>query len=667
MSAGPADAVRVLAGGDVAAEARALGPVAGFVYLVRALPGQRRRSPWATFRWAQEALGLPDHLVNALGQLVLAAERGEGPWPAEGLLDSVPFHDVCYGLLLPLSGLAPARSLRLFGVRGPTGERLDTKARRRLTAEFLAREDLGLSLVDKVCLIRNDPWRGRPLGTSLNVLVDVLAQTTFASPTALRQELGRMGDLQELFVRHTERSRSDPPLTTREVLVALRTIRGLSVARKKETLRSLLERMGRLERFFLLGFLRSGSRLSQTLGDDALIDALAEVSGADRARLDVARSLVDLFELARLLEEDGPAGLSKLALTPLSAIAPMLAGPEVPADLAFPVFFEKKYDGVRLMIHKQTSEEGRVRVAAFTRRRLEWTEQLPGLVPLAWSLPCRAAILDGELHGTFFTEMGPRPASVYDILKHVRGEPGGPPVRIRFAAFDLLYLEGRDLTDAPLHERRGLLERLLGPLAFAPSPGLPAELSDGELVRDRASMQRLYQLFRSQGYEGGIAKRPDGQYELGRRSEQWTKLKPAITLDLAVTGALYTTSAEGPGAAFGTYLVSALTDGPSLQEVGRVQGLGAADSARLVQSILDDGLLTGRTLERDTSSGRKAGVELRPGIVATVRFEGVVRDERSVLALRDPKILRVRTGEKDLAELDTYETIEKLFLKQRLR
>ena len=58
-------------------------------------------------------------------------------------------------------------------------------------------------------------------------------------------------------------------------------------------------------------------------------------------------------------------------------------------------------------------------------------------------------------------------------------------------------------------------------------------------------------------------------------------------------------------------------------------------------------------------------MDLRPGIVATVRFEGVVRDDAGKLSLRDPKILRVRTGEKDLGELDTVKEIERLFQKQR--
>ena len=656
------DGFRILSANALADEAQRMGPVEGYVHLVKGVPGRPKARP-RDHQFAQYQLGLPDHLAACLAQQVTRAERDEGPWPTEGWLDSIPFHDVCYGLLLPLSGMAPARSLRLFGLRGPTGERLDTKQRRQLVADFLAHDEAGLTLVDKVCLIRSDPFRGRPLGTSLNVLLDVLAQVHLASPTALRHELGRVGDVQELFVRHCPRHRSTPPLSTREVLISLLHVRGLAVRRKKAVLRSLLERAGRLETYFLIGFLRTGSRISQTLGDDAMIEALATVTGADRPRLEVARSLVDLFELARILQDEGAEGLAALALKPLAPVGPMLAGPEVPVDQAYPVFFEKKYDGVRLMIHKSTADSGRIRVAAFTRRRLEWTEQLPGLVPLAWALPCKDVILDGELHGHLYSEMGARPASVYDILKAVRGELG-QPLRYRFAAFDVLYVDGQDLTGKPFRERRTALEQLVRPATFQALP-LQIELSDGEVVKSKPEMRRLYELFRSQGYEGGIAKTIDAPYDLGRRSDSWTKLKPAITLDLAVTGALYTTGASDPSAAFGTYLISALAEGPSLVEVGRVQGLGAQDSARLVQSILDDGLLTGRTLERETSSGRKAGVELRPGIVATVRFEGVVRDDNGVLNLRDPKILRVRTGEKDLSELDQVSTIDTLFARQR--
>lgn len=654
--------VRVLRSWDLIDEARERGPVAGFLQLSEQLPGRKRTDD--DFRYAERAMQLTDHVGFALTEEVKRARDDERtPMPGPTHFDSIAFHDVCYGLLLQLDGMSPQRCQRLFGLGGPE-ERLNSKARRELVARFLARDDLGLTLVDKVALVRSDPFLGRDVGTSLNVLLDVLSTCVMHSPSGLRDKLGAIGDVQELFVSLCQRHRSEPALSTREVLLSLRHLRATAGRKKKAVLRSLVERMGRLEVFFLIAFLRQGRRVSQTLGDDALIDAMSKTLGLERGRLDVARSLVDVFELARLIQDEGAEGLAQLTLRPLSPVGPMLAGPEVPKDVAFPVLFEKKYDGVRLMVHKST-EMGRVRVAAFTRRRLEWTEQIPGLMPLAYALPCTEVILDGELHGSFFSEVGPRPASVYDVLKTVRGE-GGLPLRLKFTAFDIIFLEGRDLTAAPLRERRALVEQLVGPAAGYPLP-LPLEVSDGQVVQNRPDMMRLYNLFRAQGYEGGIAKDLESVYDLGRRSDRWTKLKPAITLDLAITGALYTTSAEGPGATFGAYLVSALAEGPSLDEVGRVQGLGAMDSARLVQSILDDGLLTGRRLERETSSGRKAGVELRPGIVATVRFEGVVRDDKGKLSLRDPKILRVRTGEKDLGEIDKVKAIEELFLKQRLR
>jgi DNA ligase 1 len=653
------DALRILPPDAVAQRALRHGPVEGFLLLSQLVPGKPQRQ--RDYHYAQRQLKLTDHLAFALREQAKRATAGEGSEPKAGQFDSIPFHDVCYGLLLPLEGMSPRRCMRLFGLRGPE-ERLDSKERRALVAEFLGQENLGLGLLEKVALVRSDPFLGRAMNTSLNVLLDILSTLVMASGTSLREEIGRVGDVQELFVKRSPRHRSDPPLTTLEVLLSLRYLRATAGREKRAVLRSLIERMGRLEVFFLIGFLRQGRRVSQALGDDALLDAMATITGADKGRLEVARSLVDLFELTQILADEGKKGLAKIALRPLSPIGPMLAGPEVPKDLTFPVFFEKKYDGVRLMIHKAQSDGGRVRIAAFTRRRLEWTEQLPGLTPLGWALPCKEAIIDGELHGSHFTAMGPRPASVYDVLKAVRGDQ---PLRLRFTAFDLIYLDGKDLTPAPLSERRAALERLIRPATLMPLP-LPIDLSDGELVNDRKRMLRLYTLFRAQGYEGGIAKHLEGPYELGRRSDAWTKLKPAITLDLAVTGALYTTSVAGPGATFGGYLISAIADGPTLQEVGRVQGLGAMDSARLMQSILDDGLLTGRRLERETSSGRKAGVELRPGIVATIRFEGVVRDDKGKLSLRDPKILRIRTGEKDLAELDSAKAIEALFLKQRL-
>ena len=67
-------------------------------------------------------------------------------------------------------------------------------------------------------------------------------------------------------------------------------------------------------------------------------------------------------------------------------------------------------------------------------------------------LPCRTAVVDGELHGTLVDlEGGARPASVYDVYGALQGDR---MLRLKYAAFDLLYLDGEDLTRLPLHERR---------------------------------------------------------------------------------------------------------------------------------------------------------------------------------------------------------------------
>ena len=80
---------------------------------------------------------------------------------------------------------------------------------------------------------------------------------------------------------------------------------------------------------------------------------------------------------------------------------------------------------------------------------------------------------------------------------------------------------------------------------------------DGVIAASAAQAGNIWRIrdgmTEAQGYEGGVAKDLESRYELGRRSGAWFKLKPAITLDLAVTGALYSTSEQTRGASFGTW------------------------------------------------------------------------------------------------------------------
>ena len=82
--------------------------------------------------------------------------------------------------------------------------------------------------------------------------------------------------------------------------------------------------------------------------------------------------------------------------------------------------------------------------------------------------------------------------------------------------------------------------------------------------------------------------------------------------------------------------------------------------------IMREGLITGRRIERQSASGVRPGIELRPHIVVTVRFEGIVRDSVSGdLKMRDPKLVTIRS-DKTATEANSVKDIEEIYLRQRV-
>jgi DNA ligase-1 len=274
-------------------------------------------------------------------------------------------------------------------------------------------------------------------------------------------------------------------------------------------------------------------------------------------------------------------------------------------------------------------------------------------------------ILDGELHGTVLDlEGGARPGSVYDVYGSLQGN-GRSPVNLRFAAFDIIYLEGHDLTSRPLSERRQILANLIAPLASFPLP-VPITLAEGQQANNAEEVNRLFHHFRAQGYEGIIAKDPQGAYLLGARDPSWLKRKPEVTLDLVLLGAVLAVTSKESAGRFGSYVIGARNKEGTFDDVGDVAGLDRVRDMEIQQEILRDGLLTGRRIERASASGVRPGFELRPSIVATVRFEGIIRDGPTAkLQLRDPKVVALRS-DKPATEADSTQDLEEIFLRQRM-
>src|SRR6516162_4892225 len=90
---------------------------------------------------------------------------------------------------------------------------------------------------------------------------------------------------------------------------------------------------------------------------------------------------------------------------------------------------------------------------AYTRNGHDWSDRYPGIIMAARKLPCRAAILDGEV----IVQDG-RGVSDFEALQTALRSKSANVV---FYAFDLLHLDGKDLRERPLIERRAKLKRLI--------------------------------------------------------------------------------------------------------------------------------------------------------------------------------------------------------------
>jgi bifunctional non-homologous end joining protein LigD len=109
---------------------------------------------------------------------------------------------------------------------------------------------------------------------------------------------------------------------------------------------------------------------------------------------------------------------------------------------------EIKFDGYRVQVHLQPAE-----VRVYTRRGNDWTDRFKKVAADAWHINAGSAVVDGEI--VVPTADGTTDFSV------LQNELRGTSRKIVLVAFDLLYLNGRDLRRLPLVERKAPLKPLL--------------------------------------------------------------------------------------------------------------------------------------------------------------------------------------------------------------
>jgi len=304
---------------------------------------------------------------------------------------------------------------------------------------------------------------------------------------------------------------------------------------------------------------------------------------------------------------------------------PMLAqSVDAPFDRAG-WLFEVKWDGVRALafVRRQGSLQ-EVSLLSRTRRRLN--AQFPEIVNAVSQMEVRSTVLDGEI----IAPDADGRASFARLQRRLHVDPSTPDggaarrIGVVYAVFDCLYLDGRDLRESPLAERRRILDALQ----------LPAGLLRTDTVTERGLA--LFAAAREHGLEGIVAKRAASLYRPGVRSPDWQKVKVRGTVEAVVGG--FTRGKGQRARSFGALVLGQYDpETGHLVPVGQVGGgLSDADVRALRRRL--DPLVVATAPFTPRPRPLAPPTWVRPEVVVEVAYGGWTPDG----VLRFPVFVRVR-------------------------
>jgi len=271
--------------------------------------------------------------------------------------------------------------------------------------------------------------------------------------------------------------------------------------------------------------------------------------------------------------------------------------------------FEEKYDGVRMLAYKEGTK-----VSFVSRNGIDRSLRYPTVAAEIAKLRAKTLLLDGEI-----VVFDSHKVSRFQLLQ----QGGG---RVKYAVFDCLYENGRDLRRLPLTLRRKALEKVLKPGALV---SIAKRLAD-DGVKAFGVATRL-------GLEGVIGKDSSARYAEGR-SAAWLKVKNSQQEEFVVGGF---TAPEGSRHHFGALLLGAFR-GRELRYVGKVgTGFGEGSLASLHKRMK---MLARTTSPFSSEISEKGATFISPKLVAQIAFTERTKDGKLrhpvYLGLRDDKSVR---------------------------
>lgn len=527
-------------------------------------------------------------------------------------------------------------------------------------------------------------FEGIELGLAEKLTIKAIAESTGITVKEVEEIYGKIGDLgeaaREITKNKYQRTLFNEKITVERIYSTFekiaQSIGTKSQVTKLRLVNSLLNDATPLESKYIIKFLLGTLRLG--IAEYTIIDALAIAftgNRTNRKKIEEKYNIYsDLGRIAEILSVKGLKGVDELKITPLKPIRPMLAERITDPREALKrsndmIALEYKLDGERVQIHKDRSE-----VQLFSRSLEKITTHYPDIVDSIINFKVNRSILEAEIVSIDLTtkEIQPfqelmhrkRKYNIHDIVKKY-------PIKVYL--FDILYLEGKDLTNYEYIKRRKILETIV-----KENKNNTLEVVQQIVSSNLLQIENFFSQAKLNGCEGLMLKQLNSKYRAGAREYLWMKLKKEYdnalgdSFDLTVIGALL-----GRGKRTGYYgallLASYDPDSDTFQSICKV-GTGFSDQdLELIYNDLKNYIV--KEKHSNVRTNMKMDVWFKPKLVLeiigseitlspshTAAF-GLIRDNFG-LALRFPKYSGKIRYDKNPEDSTNTDELIKLYKKQ---
>jgi len=506
------------------------------------------------------------------------------------------------------------------------------------------------------------------IGLGDRLVISAIAQAFDRPVEEVDKLFGKVGDLGLVAAQLSARKKGES-VSVSEVHARLTEIAGASgtgsVEKKRSLFAGLLKQVDPISAKHLVRIALGKLRLG--IGDPTVLDALSFAKAGNRSLRPILEGAYnrtsDLGLIAKTFWSGGEKSVTALKVTvgrPIrSQLAERLPNPEAVIKRLGLVAVQPKYDGIRVQIHKNGKD-----VRIFSRNLEDFTLMFAELATAARQLKDRSLILDGEAiaYSREAEEYVPFQLTASRRRKHGI-EEAAKELPLSAFVFDILYRDGRDLTDLPYEKRLDIVDEVIkGSSVLLPAPIIKTDSVD---VLTKTLLDYI-----SQGLEGVVVKRPDSPYQAGARNFNWVKLKRHTsgqlndTVDLVLLGYYF---GKGKRAEFGVgALLAGVYDKKNDRFVTITKlGTGLSDAEWREVHKRADKLQVDKKPAR-VDSALVPDVWLKPEVVVEVLADEITPSPRHTAgyALRFPRIVSFRGADKRAEDATTVTEIVEMFQQQ---